>query len=347
MSVRRSQRCKSDFDYKIFHQHGVKVPVIRDSDKMGDEDHLKEKKLEELIICSDLQYVFDNNSVSDMDLSELEDTLEEISRVAKDYRHIHVELKSIMDADYADVYKVEYETRLEKAKVFIRDVKAELKKKKSSDVSQESEKLRSSLKIEEKFFRERLEAEILKFGMTEIIEIQENCSRFERLLEEYYRVVSRVKIGFDDDFEAEFGSKVNDTIASICDKIDAGRKKIRTLQAEIQKSAEEEKSRKEEEAQSAYLSEQKFQADAVLTEIKNRCSTLTKKCDITTLRTLSDHQVFELQKNLNLLDCEAREILAKVTAFSQIASTCGDDKDQMLVEPKNVERKRWKLETSL
>ena len=334
MSVRRSQRCKSDFDYKVFHQHGVKVPVFRDSAKMGDEDHLKEKKLEELIICSDLEYIFDNNSVNDMDLVELEDTLEEISRVAKDYRHIHVELKSIMDADYAAVYKVEYETRLDKAKVFIRDVKAELKKKKSSDVSQESEKLRSSLRIEEEFFRERLEAEILKFGMTEIIEIQENCSKFERLLEEYYRVVSRVKIGFDDDFEAEFGSKVNDTIASICDKIDAGRIKIRTLQAEIQKSAEEEKSRKEEEAQAAFLSEQKFQADAILTEIKNRCSTLTKKCDITTLRTLSDHQIFELQKNLNLLDCEAREILAKVTAFSQIASTCGDDKDQMLVEPK-------------
>ena len=68
MSVRRSQRCKSEFDYKVFHQHGVKVPVFRDSAKMGDEDHLKEKKLEELIICSDLQYVFDNNTVSDMDL---------------------------------------------------------------------------------------------------------------------------------------------------------------------------------------------------------------------------------------------------------------------------------------
>ena len=99
MSVRRSRRSKSEFDYKIYHTSGVKIPIVRDSDKMADEDRLKEKKLEELLIHDDIQYIFDTNVAEDMDSIELMEVLEEISRLNKDYRHIHVELKSMMGTE--------------------------------------------------------------------------------------------------------------------------------------------------------------------------------------------------------------------------------------------------------
>ena len=203
----------------------------------------------------------------------------------------------------------------------------------SSEINQETDKIRSSLKIEEEIFRERLEKEFLKFSMDEIAEIKENCSKFETFLEDYYKLLSKIKIGFGDDFETAFGSVFSDTINRISDKIVEGKSKIKELQAEIEKSASEEKTRREEELQAVFLCEQKFQASAILNEIENRCNTLIKKCNITALRTLSDHQIFEHQKNMCSIDCETREIFEKVTAFSKIAATCGDEKEKMLVEP--------------
>ena len=57
-------------------------------------------------------------------------------------------------------------------------------------------KIRDSLRIEEQVFQEKLWSEIENFEFEEIDEIQITCNKFHILLEEYYNVLSRVKIAF-------------------------------------------------------------------------------------------------------------------------------------------------------
>ena len=54
-------------------------------------------------------------------------------------------------------------------------------------------------------FRERFEKEFEKFGLDNVVEIRENCSKFEVLLQDYYRLFSKAKIGLAGDFEDKFG----------------------------------------------------------------------------------------------------------------------------------------------
>ena len=99
------------------------------------------------------------------------------------------------------------------------------------------------------------------------------------------------------------------------------------------------KAEHDEQVQNQFLAEQKFQASALLTEIQNRCETLTKKCESSGLSNLTDFQIFELGKNMGSIDTEMREIFGKVTAFSKFASVCGDEMEKMLMEPEALQVK--------
>ena len=85
-----SRACKSDFDYKVYNDSGVKIPVSRSSLKMAKEA-VDEKRMLELRIFDDIKNVYDtyvdiNHLETVEDLSEV---LEEISLLCKQYRHVH------------------------------------------------------------------------------------------------------------------------------------------------------------------------------------------------------------------------------------------------------------------
>ena len=61
---------------------------------------------------------------------------------------------------------------------------------------------------------------------------------------------------------------------------------------------------------------------------------------------MSDHQILDCHKNLSSIDTEMREIFDKVTGFSKIAALCGDEKDQMLVKPRDLQEKVLKLKNT-
>ena len=188
---------------------------------------LDEKKVLELQIFDDIKYIYDSNAVLD-DLGTLEDlteVLDEISLLNKQYRHVHVELKFLMGDDYADAYK-EYDQRLEGMKKFISSVKKRIKTLNSSKVESDKNNLTSALKIEEGIFRERFDKELVEFRLDNVVEIRENCSKLEALLQEYYRLFSKAKIGLAGDFEAVFAKTFDDMITLIRDKIDEGKKAV-------------------------------------------------------------------------------------------------------------------------
>ena len=230
MLNRKDRKCKIDFDYKVFDDTGVKISKNRDFVNMSG-NMLEEKKLLELQIFDDIKNIYDTNLLNEMEtVEDLEEVLAEVSLLNKKFRHVHVELKYLMGEQYAESYADSYDTRLDGMRSYGSAVKQKIKLLNSSKINDEKEKLTSSLKIEEEVFRERVEKELLTFEMDEhskIDEIKENCSKFEHLLEGYYNLLSKAKIGLGIDFQNTFNSIFDDTITRIRGKIDEGKVKIK------------------------------------------------------------------------------------------------------------------------
>ena len=124
----KPRKCKSDFDYGIYHETGVKVSIERAvSSNMAEQKQLEEKKLLELQIFDDIQDIYDTHILDELDgLEELEDVLAEVSMLTKKFRHIHVELKFRLGNDYNDSYP-EFDKRLEGLRKYTTSVKQKIK----------------------------------------------------------------------------------------------------------------------------------------------------------------------------------------------------------------------------
>ena len=181
---------------------------------------LDEKRVLELKIFDDIMYIYDNNTVLDdlETVEELTEVLEEISLLNKQYRHLHVELKFLMGDDYADAYK-EHDKRLQAMKTFISSVKTRIKTVNSTKVDTEKNNLTSALKIEQGIFHERFEKELADFRVDNVVEIREKCSKLETLLQDYYRLFCKAKIGLADNFDAAFDKTFDDRIETIRGKM--------------------------------------------------------------------------------------------------------------------------------
>ena len=283
MSNRASRACKIDIDYRRFHTEGVKIPKNRKSDN-GDflkmsGDTLEERKMQELQIFNDIQEVYDTNIIGDTEsVDELTEVLDEISILGKQYRHIHVELKYLLGDQYAAEYPL-FDARLDALRKYITSVKDKIKELRSTEMGSEKKILVSSLKTEEEIVRQRLD-EFLAFEMDEnskLAEVVEGGSQLKQFLETYYGLLSKAKVGLGVDFQNEFGNTFDDVIAKIKEKMSEVKKLVDKIESNIEDTAAKEKTKQENEMQLQYISEQKFQANALLTEIKNRCETLLKK----------------------------------------------------------------------
>ena len=122
------------------------------------------------------------------------------------------------------------------------------------------------------------------------------------------------------------------------EKIEEGKAKIKIIESDLEVAASKEKAEQEKRIREQFIVEQKFQAKALLTELKNRCDSLVQKCCCAKLKTSTDFQILDLQKDLVSVDKEMREIFGVVTAFSKIAATCGDEKEDLLKEPEALKQ---------
>ena len=330
----QNRKTKLDIDYKIFNKTGEKVLKSRRSEKMA----LSEKKLKELKVRGDIQEIFDTCAGDDLEtVDEITENLEEMNRLGKEYRHIHIELKSLMGDEYASAY-ANYHDFLDRIRTFISNEKCKLKKAKLKEKLSETEYLKSSFKTEELVFRDRISRE-LKVDGEDVSEIKENCSRLDALLGDYYTLLSKAKIIFGDDFEEELKGIFQENIKLVDDKILKGKEKIKKMVSIAEKNDSAEKSRLEQETRSAFIREQKFHANVLKKEIEVRCTSIKTSCDHTVLSDMTDHQILERYKNMTSLDCEMREIFDKVTSYSKIAALCDEERDDMLKSPLEFQEK--------
>ena len=303
---------KNNLDYNILHKTGARV--LKGKEHPGNNmENLVDKKLQELLINEDINEIFKTYDINELDtIDELNESIEHVAEVGKTFRHIHVELRSVMsEKEYENNYN-DFQNTIDKIRSFIKDAKEKLKKAKMEEEEkvkkaemeekekikkakleveeklketkikekeEEEEKLKRSLKIEEEVFRERLTPELEPFQSSDMDEIKENCDRLELLRDEYFKLLSKVKIVFGQEYEGDLSSIFNSTIAQINQQIKTGRLKIRELKDEMVKTISLDKAGDREIAHKDFMSEQKFHADNLSREIELRCKELVKSAE--------------------------------------------------------------------
>ena len=151
-----------------------------------------------------------------------------------------------------------------------------------------------------------------------------------------------MKAVFGDNYENVFGGGFNVSLTQITDQIKAGKLRIRELNTEKEVSISLEKTNLEKEAHKIFISEQKFHATNLTTEIEMRCDELILKCDSTKLKNMSDYQILEEHKNMKGMDSEMRKIFERFTTLSKITALCGEEKDKLLEKPIDSREKALK-----
>ena len=212
-----------------------------------------------------------------------------------------------------------------------------LKAEEDQKRQEEAESAKASFLIEEQAFQDKLKNEIDSFTLDDIDEIKGSCSRFESLLDEYFRMLPRARHIFGPKFEAEFQTAFDETVAKIRKQISVGKSTVRVMYEGFEKKRAQEETEKNQKTQKAVEAEHLFNANTLSSEIKLRSNALVQRCNSSTLKSLNDHQILELYRKVSFIDTEMREIFDKFTSFSQIASLCGSQKDTLLVEPKRLQ----------
>ena len=87
-------------DYKVLHETGR-----RELKKMDAGEFLDKVKIEELKIRADLDHLLEVHVLAELDdVDDISDAASEISDIGQRFRHIHVELSSLLGKDHDTTY---------------------------------------------------------------------------------------------------------------------------------------------------------------------------------------------------------------------------------------------------
>ena len=264
---------KPNLEYKTYHNTGDKViktsqnnldlPDNQPGGKVStyiDKMAWAEKSVLELQIVEDISESLLIFSVVDLDTeNEVSEGLEVVSDLSQKYRHVHVELRTLMGEEaYAEKYG-DYAKRCETLREYVKSarlklknitkneqdkrIQAELDEKKLADERilglqlAEEAKTKMSLQIQEQVFGEKIQRGIANFELNDIAGIEKSCDKFEKILDEYYTLFSNVKIVFGEKFEDECTWKGNflDNIQKLEEQIKLGKTTITKMNEEAQK----------------------------------------------------------------------------------------------------------------
>ena len=332
---RKSRNVKVDIDYKLYNKYGTKVPIVRETVSTMDLDS---RKILELKIVADLTEVLENDDKTELNSNELEEKLAEMSELVKSYRHVHVEIKSMMVDEYETAYP-NYNTVLDEARKFIKDLKTLLRDKSSAAENSTLAELKKSFEIEHTIFSERVDREVKNFDaqkLEDTADLRDGCARFDSLLDDYYRLLSRSKISLKDEFDAARKDIFDKTLLKITENLQKLKTKIKTLNDQKEKSDKDEKNRIQKEAHDNFISEQTFQINILSDQLESRCKELVRRCDVTCLPAMSDQEIFDRRKGTDAIYCEMLKIIDKLTGLSKLASKCGSQKETLLEKPQKT-----------
>lgn len=346
MSRKSARKTKIDLDYQIYDKTGIKV--LKSREKMNNENTEEfENKIKNKIKAQKLKGdilehldIYEYDTLESVD--DLRESLDAILLLSTEFRHLHVELRcDLGDETYIATYP-NVEEFTSKVRDYIKNSKSKLKDLKKGEIEGGDAKLltdkQNKFKVEEEVLRERIEREFQNFDLSDSNEIRESCIRLERILVEYYQLLTSIKITFGEKFVDFLGDNFDKTILRINDQIKLGKEKMKEINAEKETSLDSIRADQIRVDQNNFISDKNSQASNILKELELRCSALITKCKVEDLDDLSDYQILDTHKNMSTKDTELREIFAKVTEYCTLAAFCGDKKDKLIENARNLEK---------
>ena len=150
-----NSREKDRLNYQIYHESGKKVPKLVEeehSTEMEGEDVLSEKQLRE-----DIDHALEIYAIEDcVTVDEINEGVTEILRLGKEFRHIHVRLKIVLQRDYETHYP-DYKANLLKIIGYVKESRTKLREIKEEEKGKNVREDENPLKKnEEKLYMDQL-----------------------------------------------------------------------------------------------------------------------------------------------------------------------------------------------
>ena len=353
-------RRRLDFDYKVYHSTGTKVPVDR-----GGRMTTPDINTQAINIDSDVEDLFESYNIENLiDEEELADYIAKVAETKRIYRRIHSQLKKL-DDKFTENYP-NYEKNLKKLQEKFTEANNKLIKlrKDSKQKIDDAEKLRHDLETE-KLKEEMLALRKTSDAKRELVKYDwESCIRqanwamedckwgtfsnvdgversiycLQSHLEKICKAFSEVHSVYDTDAKDLGFVTTNDlTVKCIRDFIKVGRARLIAIdseqqlahKAQLQQEAYE-RDLLEQQRATQQQHEEKIKIDNLLVcaqslefEIQKRYNSLKTKFKID-LTKLSDYEILDLKKREDSISTELREILDKISSLIQYVVPCGN-----------------------
>ena len=345
----RSGRSRLDFDYRILHSTGERVPIVRTSQPEMDEQQRHAKAVDSV---SDVDDLLSSYTLEELvGEEELHEFILRIESTKREFRRVHAQLKDSDGANFATKYSY-YEGRMteldalfKKASKKLSELRilnkanADMRELKRMNFQTEKERLRS--KTDRALFIEQTNWQLNDCNWDEIFdldEIKSLVSTFESRLDQFCKICS--------DIEAWFGQEVvtlgfredNEKLITLLrEKIIAGKWRLSSVRLEHEQrekekcmrefndklKADEELRRKTKLAEQAKIDEILACANSHVFEIQTRSDRLIKKCQ-QDFSDLTDHEILDIKKGEENFHIELRELIDKVSCFETLIIPCGD-----------------------
>ena len=324
-------RKKDRIDYKVYHETGKKVLV--EGKGTGSKMSSAQIEIEELKIVEDISHNLALYKLEDLCTEEeIKEAVDVISELGQSYRHVHVELKSVLGETYEDKYK-KYEDISSKLFLWTKSAKEKLRDKRNECQENKNSKTTKNLKIECELLDHKvrqLNMSVDIFILNDDNEIDKYVHKIESWINDYFELCAKMKSVCPDEYR-----KISEEIMNRIFEMQQDIKMAKLLKYKIQ------------EVKSDRIRLQVFQneqrkhltnAENLIKEVKYRFKSLSKKFDLK-LNDLGDYQILEIYQDKNL-DQEFNGILEKVTALASLAPFGGEVVRRM---GKNASKIREKL----
>ena len=277
--------------------------------------------LEERKIMGDIGHCFNLYILSELLLEdEVKEALEVMLKLCKDFRDVHVELKTLLGDDYEKTYPL-YENTYNKLFKYIKDAKEKLRGIRTEVENCSLTEEKKSLKIQWDVLLGKVAHENDSMDLETAKDEQEvgrYILKMEKFIDVIFELCGKMKsVDFDEFFEQE----ISETTLDIRQDI----KMAKIWKQELLKAKERvSKFAVFQKDQVEYVT----RAENLNAEISYRFKYLSKKF-VSDLDDLSDYQILEIYQD-KTLDSEFNDILEKVTELASLGTLGGDPVEKML-----------------
>ena len=307
-------RAKTRLNNQVLDDSGEKVAKNIPSEM--DDLRLREAKIRD-----DLEHLFHVYDLKDLDtVDEVRDALRAVSDLSQKFRHVHVELKSLL----ADNYETEFPKApkdFEVLRSYEKNGRKLIQKLKTDAIDVDAKAVAKSVMSDSKI-KARAEMDTLiskmellnnNVDITLILKtdaVDDYLSKMENLISKFLSVLEKFKVSCGDDWDFESADYVH-----IPKKFSEDVYMAKLVKQKLDEA-------KKDAARSDISDKVLIKAQSLYSEILSRFGTLKSKIDVD-LKILSDYQILEISQDVKNVDAEFNEVLSKITLLAALVPDGG------------------------